>query len=45
MMMNNANMNPAFDVSPGLKDIVPVECGGNNQLSYDDICGTSQVYT
>ncbi len=44
-MMYNADMSPAFDVIPGLKDIVPVECGGNNQLTYDDICGTSQVYT
>ncbi len=38
-MMFNADMSPAFDAIPGLKDIVPRECGGNNKLSFDEICG------
>ncbi len=38
-MMFNADMSPAFEAIPGLKDIVPKECGGNNKLSFDEICG------
>ena len=40
-MLVGTDMTPAFDAIPGLKDLVPREIGGDNKLSYDEICGNA----
>ncbi|VDD83819.1 unnamed protein product [Mesocestoides corti] len=38
IMVLNADMNPAFDAVPGLKEIVPEAFGGDCKLTFEEIC-------
>lgn len=39
IMTISDDITPAFDAVPGLKDLMPQSLGGNNKLTFEQICG------
>ena len=43
VMLLGKDMTPAFDAVPGLKELMPSDMGGDNKLSFEEICGKIDV--